>query len=111
MGKDFTNARLNMVRRSAVPVAKEILETQSELRQAEQVVEEIDVKQDVKQKFFLNVQEKHEKSVTMTIRTTDEVKKRFDNIRKMYGYSQSEFLKAVIEMAEDEVTRNGVMKK
>ena len=49
-------------------------------------------------------QDKVPKNVIMTIRTTAEVKERFDTLRHNFGYSQSDFLDALVHMAEDLVS-------
>lgn len=53
--------------------------------------------------YFMKL-DKAPKNVIMTIRTTSEVKERFDTLRHHFGYSQSDFLDALVHMAEDLVS-------
>ena len=57
-------------------------------------------KTSVASSYFMK-QDKVPKNVIMTIRTTAEVKERFDLLRHHFGYSQSDFLDALVHMAED----------
>ena len=78
------------------------------------------VKEDVKQKdkqndkqktwsdgCYLHKQEKSAKDVTMTIRTTSDVKEDFDAVRQFYGYSQSDFLAALMVFAKEQAVKDG----
>lgn len=78
------------------------------------------VKEDVKQKdkqndkqktwsdgCYLHKQEKVSKGITMTIRTTEELKEEFDSVRHFYGYSQSDFLAALMVFAKEQALRDG----
>jgi len=78
------------------------------------------VKKDVKQKdkqndkqktwsegCYLHKQEKSAKDVTMTIRTTSDVKEDFDAVRQFYGYSQSDFLAALMVFAKEQAVKDG----
>lgn len=78
------------------------------------------VKEDVKQKdkqndkqktwsdgCYLHKQEKVSKGITMTIRTTEELKEEFDSVRHFYGYSQSDFLAALMVFAKEQAVKDG----
>ena len=78
------------------------------------------VKEDVKQKdkqndkqktwsdgCYLHKQEKVSKGITMTIRTTEELKEEFDSVRHFYGYSQSDFLAALMVFAKEQALMDG----
>lgn len=74
-----------------------------------------DVKQIVKQndkrktegKKYLVKQDASVKGVTMTIRATAGLKEQFDSIRKFYGYSQSDFLAALLVFAREQAIKDG----
>ena len=63
----------------------------------------VSTKKSVASSYFKK-QDKAPKNVIMTIRTTSEVKERFDTLRHIFGYSQSDFLDALVHMAEDFVS-------
>lgn len=63
----------------------------------------VSTKKSVASSYFMK-QDKTPKNVIMTIRTTSEVKERFDTLRHNFGYSQSDFLDALVRMAEDLVS-------
>ncbi len=48
-----------------------------------------------------------EKGTMMTIRTKPEVKEEFDRIRKFFGYSQSEFLEALLLLGKEQAKKEG----
>ncbi len=73
------------------------------------------VKQEVKQydkrktenRKYLEKQDVSVKGVTMTIRATAGQKEMFDSIRRFYGYSQSDFLGALLVFAKEQAVKDG----
>ena len=68
------------------------------------------VKQDAG-KYFSHQKKSQPKSTMMTIRTKPDIKKKFDDIRKFYNYSQSEFLSAMLVFAEEQAKNDGWKQK
>ena len=56
---------------------------------------------------YLRKQAKNFKDVTMTIRTNSDVKEDFDSVRQFYGYSQSDFLAALMVFAKEQAVKDG----
>ena len=110
----FTNPALAMVNK--------VQTRQAELAGQEKPVDEKkqNVKQEVKQNVkhidkrktgirqkYLEKQDNMTKGVTMTLRVTPGIKEQFDSIRNFYGYSQSDFLSALLGYAREQAVKDG----
>ena len=58
-------------------------------------------------KYFPKKEHGPEKGTMMTIRTKPEVKEEFDRIRNFFGYSQSEFLEALLLLGKEQAKKEG----
>lgn len=58
-------------------------------------------------KIFLVKQDYNKRDTLLTVRTFPNIKREFDSIRRFYGYTQAEFLGALVAYAQDQAIRDG----
>lgn len=102
----MTNKNLNVKMPGGNPADRLVKEMASVSAQKEKkTISTKPVKKSAKASVF-SMQEKEIKSVAMNLRVKESVRNEFEELRKMYGYSQSDFFEIMVKLARIESEKN-----
>ena len=59
------------------------------------------------EKHFLVRQKYDKRDTLLTVRTHPNIKREFDAIRRFYGYTQADFIAALVDYARDQAIKDG----
>ena len=59
------------------------------------------------EKQFLVRQQYDKRDTLLTVRTHPNIKREFDAIRRFYGYTQADFIAALVDYARDQAIKDG----